>query len=350
MEDENLTDEQCPEIHGLHAENRGGELTRAAETPAAPEAAEQAAGSEERKYWHQGYYGAMELDLRRHREHLEFTSEVELGKLPPRLDLRIIKKEKDYVVDEDFGEIYRTYNIHEYKSERDALNIDELSQATAYAYLVKHLGHSEDEIPMDEITVSLFRRAYPRELFQKLEQYNIKVTKHAEGIYYIEGFSAFPTQVVVMKQIDKRHAALRALGKSISDEEIIAFSEAIRDLTDPYDLRNARAVLNVAVAANEEKFQRIWRGTNMYEAVFSIFRENIENVWQEGKREGRQEGRQEGRKEGAADAFSEVAERMIKEGMPGNQISAFTNLGRKEIDGIAQQLKKTVNWSDATGA
>ena len=87
----------------------------------------------------------------------------------------------------------------------------------------------------------------------------------------------------------------------------------------------------------------------MYEAVFSIFRENIENVWQEGKREGRQEGRQEGRKEGAADAFSEVAERMIKEGMPGNQIAAFTNLGRRDIERIAKRLKKTVIWGDSAG-
>ena len=297
--------------------------------------------ADERKFWHQGFYGAMEFDLRRHRGHLEFNTEVELGKLPPRLDLEIIKKQKDYVVDEDFGRIYRTYNIHEYKYERDGANIDELSQVTAYGYFLKHLGRSVDELPLDEITISLFRRSYPRELFKKLEQYHIRVTQASGGIYYVEGFSAFPTQIVVMKDFDRNHLGLRSLGVSISDEEALAFSEALKDLTDPYDISNARAVLNVSVAANRDIYERIWREFSMYEAVLSIFQKDIDQKLETVRRESLRDGADNERRA--------TAERMIQAGKPGGEISMFTNLGRSDIDVIAKRLNRTVSWGE-TGA
>ena len=237
-----------------------------------------------RKPWHYGYYGGMEHDLLRHKEHLEFNSEFELGKLPPKLDLKVIKKEKNYIVDEDFGLIYKTYNIHEYKSDQDQLNIDELSQATAYGFLLKYSGRYVEEFPLDEITISVFRRSYPRELFRRLEYYknerhlNINVIKKSPGIYYVEGISVFPTQIVVMKEFDKSHRALRALGHMITEEEALAFSKEILNTNDPADIKNIKAVLSVSVAANRELYERIWRELGMEDmdnAVLSIFKDKI---------------------------------------------------------------------------
>ena len=261
---------------------------------------------------------------------MEFLPEFQLGKLPPRLDLEVIKKDKDYVVDEDFGKIYRTYNIHEYKSDRDQLSIDELSQATAYGFHLKHSGRFAEEYPLDEITISIFRRTYPRELFKKLAHYKIAVVPQSSGIYYVEGFSVFPTQIVVMKEFDKRHLALRSLGLSISEEEAAAFSESIKGLTDPHDIKNVRAVLNVTVSSNRELYERIWKMMGMDNAVLSIFKDRIEDV----------------RREGAADAYRTMAERMISDGLPGDMIAKYSQLGRHDIDVIAKRLNRTVSWGE----
>ena len=285
----------------------------------------------ERKPWHDGYYGAMELDLKRHQDHLEFLPEFQLGKLPPRLDLEVIKKDRDYVVDEDFGKIYRTYNIHEYKSDQDQLGIDELSQATAYGFYLKHTGRFAEEYPLDEITISIFRRTCPRELFKKLAHYKVNVVPQSPGIYYVEGFSVFPTQIVVMKEFDKRHFALRSLGLSISEEEAMAFSESIKGLTDPHDVENVRAVLDVTVAANRELYERIWNMMGMDNAVLSIFQDRIDQRVEDGKR----------------DAYCTVAERMISDGLPGDMIAKYSQLGRHDIDVIAARLNRTVTWGEA---
>ena len=42
------------------------------------------------------------------------------------MDLLIIKKKKDAVIDNQIGEIFRQYNIFEFKSPRDGWTIDEL--------------------------------------------------------------------------------------------------------------------------------------------------------------------------------------------------------------------------------
>ena len=52
-------------------------------------------------------------------------------------------------------------------------------------------------------------------------------------------------------------------------------------------------------------------------------------------------------KEGAANAWKEMAERMVADGEPGDRISRYTRLGRKEIDSIAQRLNRTVSWGEA---
>lgn len=61
----------------------------------------------------------------------------------------------------------------------------------------------------------------------------------------------------------------------------------------------------------------------------------------------KREGFQEGRQEGADDVYRTMAERMIRDGMPGDKISMFTNLGRNEIDVIATGIKHPVTWNDA---
>jgi hypothetical protein len=61
--------------------------------------------------WHPGFYGAAELELRKDRENLEFEREYNLSKEPLRVDLLIVKKRKDVVVENEIGRIFKRFNI-----------------------------------------------------------------------------------------------------------------------------------------------------------------------------------------------------------------------------------------------
>ena len=135
--------------------------------------------------WHPGFYGAAELEFLSNKGDLEFQREFNLSKEPIRMDLLIIK-------------------------------------TVGYACIYKGLGETVDQIPAGELTISIFRESYPRELFEAMKNLGLKIKERYPGIYYISGKQAmFDTQVVVTKQLDKKtHSTLRVLSKHVKEEDI----------------------------------------------------------------------------------------------------------------------------------
>ncbi len=77
----------------------------------------------------------------------------------------------------EIGRIFKGHNIIEYKSPDDGLTIDDFFKAAAHACLYKSLGQTVDQYPAEDITVSLFREAYPRERTY-VKQFLISSRKH----------------------------------------------------------------------------------------------------------------------------------------------------------------------------
>ena len=50
------------------------------------------AGKIERDHWHPGFLGAMEIEFRSYRKHLDFDDEQPLSKEPLKMDLVVIKR------------------------------------------------------------------------------------------------------------------------------------------------------------------------------------------------------------------------------------------------------------------
>ena len=116
----------------------------------------------ERDHWHPGFLGAMEIEFRAYRANLIFDDEHSLSKEPLKMDLLIIKKDKGVTITNQIGDIFRTHNIWEYKSPDDDITIDDYFKTVGYAYLYKGLGKTVNEIPGDELTVSMVRDGRPR--------------------------------------------------------------------------------------------------------------------------------------------------------------------------------------------
>ena len=154
-------------------------------------------------HWHTAFQAAAELELRENIEELTFEPEHYLSKEPLRIDLLILHlKNPATHLHNEIGKIMRKHNIIEYKGPGDQLSIDTLYKVLGYACLYKSFGDTIDAISTHDITVSLFREAYPRELFKKLKEdtQSHEITEEYPGIYYISGF-LFPLQIVVLRRL-----------------------------------------------------------------------------------------------------------------------------------------------------
>ena len=234
--------------------------------------------------WHPGFYGAAELEFLSNKGDLEFQREFNLSKEPIRMDLLIIKKLADVRIENELGHIFKKYNVAEFKSPDDALSIDDYYKTVGYACLYKGLGETVDRIPADELTISIFRESYPREMFEAMKNLGMEIKEQYPGIYYISGKQAlFDTQIVVTKQLDKEtHRILRILSKHVREEDVRAFVEKAVQMSEPGDRNNVDAVLQVSVSANKEIFEAIRRCDKvMCEALRELMKEDLEQREQE---------------------------------------------------------------------
>lgn len=101
--------------------------------------------SEIKIQWHPGFVAAMDLELAENRADLVYEKEYNLNTKPLEIDLLVIKKDKDVRTTNEIGWIFRRYNILEYKSPDDSLDIDAFYKTGAYASLYKAYGGASDE-------------------------------------------------------------------------------------------------------------------------------------------------------------------------------------------------------------
>lgn len=234
--------------------------------------------------WHLGFYGATELEFLSNKGDLEFQREFNLSKEPIWMDLLIIKKLSDVRIENELGHMFKKYNVVEYKSPDDALSIDDYYKTVGYACLYKGLGETVNQIPANELTISIFRESYPREMFEAMKNLGLEIKERYPGIYYISGKQAlFDTQIVVTKQLDREtHRTLRVLSKHVKEEDIRRFVEKATQMSEPGDRNNVDAVLQVSVSANKEIYEAIRRCDKvMCEALRELMKEDFEKQEQE---------------------------------------------------------------------
>ena len=91
--------------------------------------------------WHPGFANALKLEFYDNKNDLEYSEEVVLNKEALKMDMLVIKKKPGIILKNQLGEHFRQYNIIEFKSANDDLNIDTLFKVTGYACLYNALNH-----------------------------------------------------------------------------------------------------------------------------------------------------------------------------------------------------------------
>ena len=225
-----------------------------------------------------------------------------------QIDCTVVKVKRDCKIKNEIGKIFRKHNIFEYKSPKDELNIDTFYKAVAYACLYKVLPNHVDEIPAEEITITLIRDRKPVKLLGELEKSGYGYKKEAAGIYYVNG-AMFPVQIIESSELDvDMHVQLKALTDRL--EESLLRQYLLQASTFEGREKNlADIVLQVIVNSNMEKV-REWKGSEqtMCEALRVLMKEELKEERVAGLREGRLEGQREGQREGQIRAYASLVQ------------------------------------------
>ena len=270
--------------------------------------------------WHPGFVAAMNLEFAEDRDALVFEKEYNLNTKPLEIDLLVIKKEASVQIGNEIGAFFLGYNIMEYKSPEDHLDIDAFYKALSYAGLYKAYGKTVDERKEDDITVSLLRESRPEGLFQYFTEHGYSVSSPYKGIYYIKGKNMFPVQIVATGELDKaEHTWLGALSEKLEKQDLTELLQKIRQLTGKSDRELADSVLEVSIGANRQAVEELKGDASMCQALMEIMEPQLLLRDEEKINEGLQKGLQKGI-QGAIDMLrkfghrdSEIKETIIEE-------------------------------------
>lgn len=232
--------------------------------------------------WHPAFYCAIQLEFREDAEYLEFSEEFSLTEKPLAIDMVIVKKQEGIRVKNCLGHIFKRHNIIEYKSPDDHLDIDVFYKTVAYACLYKALPKHVNEIPVEELTITIVRDICPVKLLKELEKNGFKVEKRQPGIYYISG-NLFDTQIIAADQLNEDEQIwLRSLTKRLTPvqyKNIVKQSEQLSER----ESQLAEAVIQVMTKANVEKIENWEERVGMYwkDTLREIMADDIEEIKRE---------------------------------------------------------------------
>lgn len=229
--------------------------------------------------WHAAFVSAMDLELAQNRADLVYHKEYNLNTKPLEVDLLVIKKEPDVQITNEIGKLFRGHNIVEYKSPRDHLNIDTFYKAAAYACLYKAYGKTVDERKADDITVSLIREEKPEGTLSYFKEHGIAYINPYRGIYYVTDTVLFPTQIIVIKELNEEaHIWLKALSREMQKEQMRRLLEKIEKMNTKFDRELADSVLQVSVSANRQVVDELRGDENMCQALLEIMEPEISKI------------------------------------------------------------------------
>ena len=277
----------------------------------------------DKNHWHPAFVGATEWELKKNKKDLVFESEHYLNKEPLRVDMLIVKKTPDVVIENEIGKIFKGHNLIEFKGYDDSFSIDDYYKVVGYACIYKSLGKHVNEIPAEDVTITVMRNSYPLKLEKLLKEKGICFEERYPGIYYITGNVMFDMQFIVTSRLGKeKHNVLRILRKNAERSDVEKFILEAELAKDKDDLQNIDAVLQVSVAANRDLYEEIRKEDDMCQALRDLMSDEIEKEVEEGRRAGQK------------DAIVDNIKKMMKN----LQISAVQAMNALEIP-VSEQNK-----------
>jgi hypothetical protein len=201
--------------------------------------------------WHPAFVQAIKLELEPYRDALEFITEYQLTSEPLEIDVVIIKKAPDLVIEKNIARIFRRVNLLEYKSPDDYFSVYDFYKVLSYAFLYVALNKA----PIDDLTLSIIETRHPRKLFEHIQgEGHGRITETAPGIYQIAGYP-LPIQVIESKKLPfEENLWLRGLTKDLNTKATRSILEESRKKGPGAELE---AYLHALINANRKAIEEV---------------------------------------------------------------------------------------------
>ena len=249
--------------------------------------------------WHPAFCSATKLELVKNKKDLQYHSEYGINTKPIQIDLLVIQKSKDVVIENQIGKIFKGHNIFEYKSGDDGLNVDTYFKTLAYACLYKAKAPKVDGIDAEDITITMARERKPVKLLYWFQEHEYEIAEQYKGIYYIKKDGFFDVQILVLKDLDPTlHVWLRSLTRKMKQDVAEKLILEMSDISEKDDYENADSVLQVAMKENKKMFTGLKEEYTMCEELRKLMEPEFSEAKRIAEEEGRRAGMEAGRKLG----------------------------------------------------
>jgi hypothetical protein len=142
------------------------------------------AGDQDRIFWHPAFVEAMMLELEDWKYLLDFVPEYQLNAAPLVVDMLVIKKNAEAVIDKNIARIFRGHNIIEYKSPEARVSVWDFYKVYSYVCIYAVLNKTD----FGDISVTFAVNSRPKKLFRYLKDVRgFGVDEAASGIYHVTG-------------------------------------------------------------------------------------------------------------------------------------------------------------------
>jgi len=295
-------------------------------------------GEEGKLPWHTGLVQVIQQEFFEYLSQIEIIPESPLTTEPLKIDIIIIKKEKELDLKKNIARIFRTHNIIEYKSPDDSLSVDDFSKIHAYAYLYKSITRGVD---MPDISISFIVMRRPHKLLKHLlEVYKYAVQESSAGIYEIIG-GPFPTQIIEAKRLpEAENLWLKTFRSGLSTGSL---STILRALQAPKRKQYAAAYLNLLLRANASAFEEAQNMAKRYPTLEeAMTKAGLVPKWKEeqGRLEaiaqGVERGRIEGAERGRLEEKEKIARNLLGRGMTLEETADIAELPVDRVRALAE--------------
>ncbi len=204
-----------------------------------------------KKQYHPAFCVAMKMELREDESHMVFEDEVLLNTKPNSMDFLAINMDDNIKVKSGIGAIFKKYNIFEFKSCADSLNARVYHRTMGYMNLF--IAYNDNDISMNDITVSFLRESYPRNLMGYLKNDEFSISEYDKGIYHVRKQGHVDMQIIVTGRLGEAYPWLRMITRNLKWEDVLRIKDEVAKLHDEIDFVNAESVIDFSISLNKDK-------------------------------------------------------------------------------------------------
>ncbi len=167
------------------------------------------------------------------------------------------------------------------------------------------------------------RVSRPNNLFKEINARGYEIENKFPGVYYIKGMADIKMQIVVGSELEgDEFRAIRVQKRNASSTDIKEFTVWAESLKSPRDKELAGLIMQISFSENRDTYIELRRYMKMNMMIQELFKDELEQERNLGK--------------------EEMVKRLIRKGMPEDEIAEVSDLSIERIRQLADELEVLV--------